>query len=81
LAYEGWPSFDLEMAKDDLITIAVQIMGKTRSTLEVSADISEADFIALAKADPKTAKFLEGMVIVKEIFVPGRILNFVLKSK
>lgn len=81
LAYESWPTFDPEMAKDDLITIAVQIMGKTRVTLDVAADISPEDFIALAKADPKVAKSLEGSIIVKEIFVPGRILNFVLKTK
>ncbi|MFI5390287.1 MAG: leucine--tRNA ligase [Bacteriovoracales bacterium] len=81
LAYESWPTFDGELAKDDLITIAVQIMGKTRATLDVSADISKEEFIALAKEDPKIAKFLQDSEILKEIWVPGRILNFVVKPK
>ncbi len=81
LAFEPWPSFDLELAKDDLITIAVQIMGKTRATLDVAADISKEEFIALAKEDSKIAKFLQDSDILKEIWVPGRILNFVVKPK
>ncbi len=81
LAYTNWPIFDPELAKDDLITIAVQIMGKTRATLEVSADISKEEFITVAKEDPKIAKFLQDSIIVKEIFVPGRILNFVIRPK
>lgn len=79
LAYETWPVFDEALAKDDLITMAVQVMGKTRGTIEVPADISKEDFLAQAKADPKIAKYLEGKQIVKEIYVPGKICNFVAK--
>jgi leucyl-tRNA synthetase len=79
LTYASWPSFDETLAKDDLITMAVQVMGKTRATLDVPADISKEDFLAQAKADPKVAKFLEGKTIVKEIYVPGKICNFVAK--
>lgn len=78
LAYEPWPTFDQTLAKDDTITMAVQVNGKTRATFDVPADISKEDFFALAKADAKLAKFLDG-TIVKEIYVPGKICNFVVK--
>ncbi len=79
LAYETWPTYSEELAKDDLITMAVQIMGKTRATIDVPADISKEEFFKIAKADEKIAKYLEGKTIVKEIFVPGKICNFVAK--
>jgi leucyl-tRNA synthetase len=79
LAYEKWPSFDPELAKDDLITMAVQVNGKTRATIEVPADISKDDFLARAKADPNVAKWL-ATGITKEIYVPGKICNFIVKA-
>lgn len=79
ITYATWPKFDPALAKDDLITMAVQVMGKTRATLEVAADISKEDFLAQAKADEKVAKYLEGKTIVKEIFIPKKICNFVVK--
>lgn len=79
LSYAPWPEFNAELAKDDLITIAVQVNGKTRSTLDVAADIDKESFFALAKADPKVTKYLEGMSVIKEVYVPGRICNFVVK--
>jgi leucyl-tRNA synthetase len=79
LSYATWPVFDAEIAKDDMITMAIQVMGKTRSTIEVSPDVSKEDFLSQAKADPKVAKHLEGKTIVKEIYVPGKICNFVAK--
>lgn len=78
IAYEAWPSFDEALAKDDTITMAVQVNGKTRTTIDVPADISKDDFMALAKADEKVSKFLTGQ-IVKEIYVPGKICNIVVK--
>lgn len=74
-----WPQFDPSLAKDDMITMAIQVMGKTRATIEVEPDISKDDFLAKAKADPKVAKYLEGKTIVKEIYVPGKIVNLVIK--
>ena len=78
--YEAWPEFDPELAQDDLITMAVQVMGKTRATLSVPADISKEDFLAKAKKEPKVANQLDGAQIVKEIYVPGKICNFVIKK-
>ncbi len=79
LAYEAWPAFDPMLAKDDTITMAVQVNGKTRSTLDVAPDISKEAFFALAKADPAIAKWLTGP-IVKEVYVPGKICNFIVKA-
>jgi leucyl-tRNA synthetase len=79
LAYEAWPTFDAELAKDDIITLAVQINGKTRATFDVAPDITKDDFMAIVKADAKLAKYLQG-TIVKEIYVPGKICNFVVKE-
>jgi leucyl-tRNA synthetase len=79
LAFETWPTFDPEFAKDDLITVAVQVNGKLRGTLEVEPDIESATIIEMAKVNESVAKFLTGM-IVKEIYVPGKIVNFVVKA-
>ncbi len=78
ITYAQWPSFDEALAKDDLITMAVQVNGKTRTTLDVPADISKEDFLKMAKEDEKVAKYLTGN-IVKEIYVPGKICNIVVK--
>jgi leucyl-tRNA synthetase len=79
ISYVSWPSFDEALAKDDLITMAVQVNGKTRATIEVAADISKDDFLAAAKSDERIKKYLEGKNIIKEIYVPGKISNFVVK--
>jgi leucyl-tRNA synthetase len=77
LAYEPWPAYDERALAVDTITIAVQVAGKTRGTIEVPADVSEGAAIAAAKADPKIARHLEGKTIRREIYVPGRLVNLV----
>lgn len=79
LSTEKWPEFNVELAKDDMITVAVQINGKTRGTFEVNPEISKDELFALVKSDDKIAKYLAG-TIVKEIYVPGKICNFVVKE-
>lgn len=79
LTYESWPKYDENLAKDDTITVAVQVNGKLRATLEVDPGITQADAIAMAKADENVSKHLTG-TIVKEIYVPGKIVNFVVKA-
>ena len=73
----SWPAYDEAKLVTDTITLAVQIKGKTRGTIEVAADITEEDAIAAAKADPKIAKHLEGKTIRREIYVPKRLINLV----
>lgn len=79
LALQAWPEFNEELAKDDMATMAVQFSGKTRGTLQVAPDITQADFLELIKADAKLSKYLEGKTIIKEIFVPGKIFNLIVK--
>jgi leucyl-tRNA synthetase len=57
--------------------IAVQVMGKLRSQIEVPSDATEASIIALAKADDKIQPFLDGKPIKREIYVKGRLVNLV----
>jgi leucyl-tRNA synthetase len=77
LAYAPWPEHDESKLAVDTITLAVQVMGKLRATIEVAADIGEADAVAAAKADERIARLLEGKTIRREIFVPGRLVNLV----
>ncbi|MGB0454288.1 MAG: leucine--tRNA ligase [Bacteriovoracaceae bacterium] len=77
--YETWPEFDAELAKDDLITMAIQINGKTRGTIEVEADIAKDEFLKKVKELPNIQKYLEGKNLVKEIYVPKKICNLVVK--
>ncbi len=79
LSLGKWPEYDEAKTVDDTIEIAVQICGKLRSTITISKDISKDDAIAAAKADEKIAAALEGKSIIKEIYVPGKIVNIVAK--
>ena len=72
----SWPSYDEESMKDDEIEVAVQINGKTKCVVTVPADISKEDAIAAGKE--ALGDRLTGSV-VKEIYVPGRIINIVAK--
>jgi leucyl-tRNA synthetase len=77
LTYHAWPAFDPALAKDDLITIAVQVLGKTRGTIEVEPGVDQAKAEQLARAIESVARHLEGKQIKKVIFVKDKILNFV----
>jgi leucyl-tRNA synthetase len=74
-----WPKFDARLAKEDLINLPVQVNGKLRATIQVPVDISQAEALQKAKEDAHVQKYLEGVQIVKEIFVPGKIINIVVK--
>ncbi len=73
----AWPKFDPELAKEDLITVAVQVNGKLRDTLSLPADADKAALEEAAKASPKAAAHLEGKTIRKVIVVPGKLVNIV----
>ncbi len=73
-----WPELDAEAAKDDQIEIPVQVNGKTRVTISVAADITKDDAIAAGRAALEAAGKLSGTA-VKEIYVPGKIVNIVVK--
>ena len=75
----SWPAYDPEKCVDSTIEIAVQVNGKLRGKLMVAADISAEDAIAAAKTDEKVQSFLTDKNIVKEIYVPGKLVNIVAK--
>jgi leucyl-tRNA synthetase len=79
LAYAPWPEHDESLLIEDTIEVPVQISGKLRARIPVPADADAAAVIAAAKADPKVAEWLAGKSIVKEIYVPGKMLNLVVK--
>jgi leucyl-tRNA synthetase len=62
------------------VTLAVQVNGKLRGQLSVPASLDESRVVALAKADPKVARFIADGRHVKTIFVPGRLLNLVISN-
>ncbi|MCI8949150.1 MAG: leucine--tRNA ligase [Lachnospiraceae bacterium] len=74
--HTSWPEFDEEAMKDDEIEIAVQVNGKTKAVVSLPAEVSKEDAIAAGKK--AVADKLTGTV-VKEIYVPGRIINIVQK--
>ena len=75
-----WPKYDESKCKDDVIEIVVQVNGKVRARLCVAADIQKDDAIALAKAEDRIAAEISGKNVVKEIYVPGKLVNIVVKG-
>ena len=75
-----WPKYDESKCKDDVIEIVVQVNGKVRTRLYVAADIQKDDAIALAKAEDRIAAEINGKTVVKEIYVPGKLVNIVVKG-
>ena len=77
IAFEKWPEYDETKTIDDEIEIAVQVNGKTRTTIKIAKDIDKESAIAAGKE--ALGDRLQGKNIVKEIYVPGRIINIVAK--
>ena len=77
IAYEAWPTYDEAKCVEDTVEIAVQINGKVKATIAIGKDDPKDDVIA--KGKEAIADKLEGLNIVKEIYVPGRIVNIVAK--
>ena len=79
LAYEPWPTYDEEKCKDDVIDTAVQINGKVRAVIGIPAGADKDTILSIVKSDEKIAAAIDGKTIVKEIVVPGKIINIVVK--
>lgn len=76
---QEWVTYDEALCKDDTIEIVCQINGKVKSKLTIPTDAAKDDVIALAKADEAIIKATEGKNIVKEIYVPNKLVNLVVK--
>ncbi len=74
-----WPLWDEAKTVDATVTYAVQVNGKLRATLDLPKDIEKDAALSAAKEDAKVRQFTDGKTVVKEIFVPGKIINIVVK--
>ena len=74
-----WPTYDEAKCVDDVVEIAVQVNGKVRSRMEVPTDISKEDALEKAQADEKVKAYTDGKTVVKAIYIPGRLVNLVVK--
>ncbi len=77
--FSKWPKYDEAMTIDDTVQIAVQVLGKLRWTIEINKDEDKESVIEKAKSNVDVLKWLEWKEIVKEIYVPGKIVNLVIK--
>ncbi|WP_027063009.1 leucine--tRNA ligase [Mesoplasma seiffertii] len=74
-----WPTYDSSKLVLNTTTVAFQVNGKLRGSIEVAKGLSKEALLTLAKADANVAKFIEGLTIVKEVVIPDRIVNIVVK--
>ena len=74
-----WPKYDAELAKEEEIEIPVQINGKLRGRIVVPAEAEETFVLEQALADEKVKAAIAGKQIVKKIYVPGKLVNLVVK--
>lgn len=75
----GWPKWNEEFLKSDEIQFIVQVNGKLRGKIKVAVDAEKDEILTLAKNEDNVSKFLQDKEIVKEIFVPNKLINFVIK--
>jgi len=73
-----WPKFDDNLIVMDVITIAVQINGKTRGTIDIDVDLEKEMILHKIIEDDKFGKYFNNKDIKKEIYVPNRLVNFVI---
>ncbi|MBQ6239166.1 MAG: leucine--tRNA ligase [Firmicutes bacterium] len=76
---QKWPEWDEAKTVEDMITLAVQVNGKSRGTIQIAKDAGKDEALAAFHADPRLETLIAGKQIVKEIFVPGRIINLVVR--
>ena len=75
----GWPKWNEELLKTDEIQIIIQVNGKLRGKIKVSTDSGKDEIIAIAREEDNVLKFLQDKEVLKEIFVPNKLINFVVK--
>ena len=75
-----WPNFDAQLVHDDNVTIGVQVMGKTRGDIKVGVNASEEEAMNAARGVNAVKNALEGKMIAKIIYKPGKILNIIVKQ-
>jgi leucyl-tRNA synthetase len=77
---ESWPAFDASKLTRDTFELVVQVSGKLRGKVDAPVGVSQADALALARGIPNVQSFIHGKDVVKEIYVPGKLVNIVVKG-
>jgi leucyl-tRNA synthetase len=76
---EPWPQADPALLRSDTVTLVVQVNGKLRDRIEADAEAPEAELLALARESEKVRRYLDGKEVVKEVVVPGKLVNLVVR--
>jgi leucyl-tRNA synthetase len=76
---QNWPGWDEALAQREVFEVAVQVNGKTRAVITVDPDADEDQVRSLAFAEPKVKKFINGKEPARVVYVPGKVLNIVVK--
>jgi leucyl-tRNA synthetase len=76
---QPWPEADPDLLVSDTVTLVVQVNGKLRDRIEAPAEASKEELLRLARESEKVARHLDGQEIVKEIVVPGKLVNLVVR--
>ena len=79
ISEQRWPSYDEAKCQDQIAEILVQVNGKGKARLMLPTTLSQEEALAIAKAEPEIARLLEGNALVKELYVPGRLINLVVR--
>src|SRR3990172_4113112 len=74
---QSWPQWDADLAREEEITLVVQVNGKVRDRIQVEAGIDEGRAKELALASPLAQKYLDGKPVRRVIYVPGKLVNIV----
>ena len=78
ISEKKWPEYDESLIVSDSITIAVQINGKTRGTIDIEIDTKEDLIFNMILNDEKLKKYIVGMDIIRKIYVPNRLINILI---
>jgi leucyl-tRNA synthetase len=77
---QRWPAYDEDLAREEEVSVAVQINGKTRDVIEVAAGSDEGSVVGRARGSERVSRHLDGQHVVRTIFVQDRLVNFVTKG-
>jgi len=80
ISYVPWPRFDPALLVAEEVVYPVQVNGKVRAQLSLPVGVSQDEALAAARVEPNVARYLEGVEVVREIFVAGRMVSFVVKG-
>lgn len=79
LTLSSWPEYSEEKTKDAVINIGVQVNGKVKGNVDINREASQDEAVAAAMANENVARAMEGKTVVKTVYVPGKIMNFVVR--